>query len=87
MTTVADPLSAGLMIISVRARSWVRAHRSDGVRLSFPLVDLARSKASSSTAFMYVSRAGYLFFGRFQVLFFLKRCCSGSYCSSGSSGS
>ncbi len=70
MTTVADPSSASLMMMSVRAQSWERALHSGGVRLSFLLLDLARSKASFSMAFMYVSRAGSLFFGGFQVLFF-----------------
>ena len=33
MTTVAEPLSAGFMMMSLRARSLVRASRSDGVRI------------------------------------------------------
>ena len=51
MTTVADPLSAGLMMMSERARSCLRACRSLGRRLSFRLVDLVRHHASVSTAF------------------------------------
>ena len=40
MTTVADPLSAGLMMMSERARNCLRACHSFGRRLSFRLVDL-----------------------------------------------
>ncbi len=66
MTTVADPLSAGLMMMSVRA-----VRKALYVRLESDCHFSCRSKASFSTAFMYVSRVGSLFFGGFQVLFFL----------------
>ena len=42
MTTVADPLSAGLMMMSVQARSLVRASRSFTGRLSSLFLDLER---------------------------------------------
>ena len=48
MTTVADPLSTGLMMMSERARSCLRACRSLGRRLSFRLVDLLSRHASLS---------------------------------------
>ena len=79
MTTVADPLSAGLMMRSVRVLSLVRASLSDGVRLSFLLTDPVRSHASDSTALRYASKAGSLFLGGFQVLFSLNRHSSGLY--------
>ena len=78
-----DPLSAGLMIRSVQVLSLVMALLSDGVRLSFLLTDRVRRHASDSTAFRYAFRAGSLFLGGFQVLFFLNQCFSrsGSYSS------
>lgn len=57
-----------------RARSEVIASRSGGVRLSFLLVDLVSRQRSLSTADKYVSKAGSLFLGGFQVLFSLNRC-------------
>ena len=78
MTTVPDPLSAGLMMMSVLARSLVRASHSFAGRLSGLFLDLERFQVSFSTAFRYVSRAGSLFIGGFQVLFSLNLCCSGS---------
>ena len=81
MTTVADPLSAGFMMMSVRARSEVIASRSGGVRLSFLLVeDLVSRQRSLSTADKYVSKAGSLFLGGFRVLFSLNRCWFGLNC-------
>ena len=76
MMTVANPLSAGLMTMSWQVRSLIRVSRSDVVRLSLLLTELIQRQASFSTALMYVSRAGSLLLGGFQVLLFLNLCSS-----------
>ena len=76
MMTVANILSAGLMAMSWQVRSLVRACCSDVVRLSLFLTELIKRQASFSTTLMYVSRAGTLLLGGFQVLLFLNLCSS-----------
>ena len=71
MTTVAEPLSAGLMMMSLWARSLVRASHMGGVRLSFLLAEIVGRQAFFYTARMYISKAASLFLGQFQVLLFL----------------
>ena len=71
ITTVPEPLSAGLIIMSCRRRSWRMACRSVAVRLSRIVLGLL-VVMSSLTASKKVLRARSLSLGGFQVLLLWK---------------
>ena len=72
ITTVALPLSAGFIMISVRALSFCNASRSSVVKLSFPgLKLLVCCQMSRRIVLMYASEGASLFFGGVHLLFSL----------------
>ena len=73
ITNVHDPLSAGLITMSVRLVSFCRASRSCVVKLSEILVGYMFVR-SRSMLWMYESSAGSRFLGGVQVLVFLHLC-------------
>ena len=73
MTTVADPLPAGLMTMSVRRMSFSSASRSFVVMLSEILAGYM-FVMSRSMLWMYESSAGSRFLGGVQLLVFLYLC-------------
>ena len=73
ITTVPDPLSAGLMTMSVRLVSFCSASRSCVVKLSEILVG-CMFIMSRSMLWMYESSAGSRVLGGVQVLVFLYLC-------------
>ena len=71
ITTVPEPLSAGLIMMSCRCLSWLMACPSVAVRLSRILLGL-QVVMSSLTASKKVLRARSLSMGGFQVLLLRK---------------